>query len=389
MRDPKCPYFGKCGGCAMQHVPYEVQLENKKKRLAQALSLTPDAPYGLKPDDIQVFSGDEWNYRNRMDMLYIPMGLGFREKGRWTQYVDVKECAISNPKLNALMKEVREVFNGFDSYDLQKGSGTFRYAVIRTPQNDSCISFVLNTNSSRVGEAIEKIKAFALKSSVNNVLVTYVPSGTDQSVGEDFIVIKGSDMLHESFLGKEFEYSAQGFFQNNHEMATQLHEYVRGLLESYGGADGKLKEAHLLDLYGGVGTFGIINADLFKSVTIVESFAGCIDAAKKNLVRNGLKNAEALVMDAKQLKNVPLKSPLYVVNDPPRGGMHPKTVDQLIKLEPEVIIYVSCNVLELEKDMKKLEKHFKLKSAALFDLFPQTNHSESVVELKKRGSNKN
>lgn len=381
----------------MQHVPYEVQLENKKKRLAQALSLTPDSKYGLKPDDIQVFSGDEWNYRNRMDMLYIPTGLGFREKGRWTQYVDVKECAISNPRLNALMKEVREAFNGFDPYDLQKGSGTFRYAVIRTPQNDSCISFVLNTNSSRVGEAIEKIKAFALKSSVNHVLVTYVPAGTDQSVGEEFIVIKGSDMLRESFLGKEFEYSAQGFFQNNHEMATKMHEYVRGLLESYGGSDqgsnggsnGKLKEAHLLDLYGGVGTFGIINADLFKSVTIVESFAGCIDAAKKNIERNHIQNAEAIVMDAKQLKNLPLKSPLYVVNDPPRGGMHPKTVDQLIQLAPEAIIYVSCNVLELEKDMKKFEKHFKLKSAALFDLFPQTNHSESVVELKKRGSNLN
>ncbi len=377
MRDPKCPYFGKCGGCAMQHVPYEVQLLNKRKRLAQAIG----------SDNIQVFSGDEWNYRNRMDMLYVPMGLGFREKGRWRQFVDVAECAISNPRLNALMKEVREYFKGFDHYDLVKESGTFRYAVIRTPQSDSCISFVLNTNSAHVGEAIEKIKAFAQKSSVNNVLVTYVPSGTDQSIGEEFIIIKGSDMLKESFLGKEFEYSAQGFFQNNHEMATKLHEYVRNLLESYGGTNGSpngsTDRGHLLDLYGGVGTFGIINADLFKSVTIVESFAGCIEAAKKNIERNHVKNATAIVMDAKQLKNVPLKSPLFVVNDPPRGGMHPKTVEQLIKLEPRVIVYVSCNVAELEKDLKKFLKHYKLKSAALFDLFPQTNHSESVVELIK------
>jgi len=373
----------------MQHVEYELQLENKKKRLALALRSFSEGGQAIGTDQIQVFSGDEWNYRNRMDMLYIPMGLGFREKGRWSQFVNVEQCAISNPKLNALMKEVREYFKGMDYYDLQKQSGTFRYAVIRTPQSDSCISFVLNSNSTHISEAIDKIKAFALKSSVNNVLVTYVPSGTDQSVGEKFDVIKGSDMLKESFLGKEFEYSAQGFFQNNHEMATKLHEYVHGLLRTYGGPNGGPIEGHLLDLYGGVGTFGIINADLFKSVTIVESFAGCIEAAKKNIERNHVKNAEAIVMDAKQLKMIPLKSPLYVVNDPPRAGMHPKTVEQLIKLAPEYIIYVSCNVAELEKDMKKLEKSFKLKSAALFDLFPQTNHSESVVELKKRGSNMN
>jgi len=358
----------------MQHVEYELQLDNKKKRLAQAIGT----------EDIQVFSGDEWNYRNRMDMIFTPMGLGFREKGRWSMFVDVAVCAISNPKLNALMKEVRDFFKGEDYYDLKKATGSFRYAVIRTPQNDSSVSIVLNSDSTRIGEAVDKVKAFSRVTTANNVLVTYVPSITDQSTSEKFEIIKGSDMLKESFLGKEFEYSAQGFFQNNHEMATKLQEYVNGLLKKY-----PTKDAHLLDLYGGVGTFGIINSELFKSVTIVESFAGCIDAAKKNIVRNNVKNAEAIVMDAKQLKMVPLKSPLYVVNDPPRAGMHPKTVEQLIKLAPEYVIYVSCNVAELEKDMKKLEKHFKLKSAALFDLFPQTNHSESVVELKKRGSNMN
>jgi tRNA (uracil-5-)-methyltransferase len=373
MRTPQCPYFGKCGGCATQHLEYELQLANKKKRLAQAIGM----------EEIQVFSGDEWGYRNRMDMIFTPQGLGFREKGRWANWVDVEQCVISNPKLNALLKEVREYFKGVEIYDLKAAHGTFRYAVIRTPQNDSSISFVLNSDSAHLSEAISTIKAFARLTTANNILVTYMPSATDQSYGDNYLVIKGSDMLKETFLGKEFIYSAQGFFQNNHEMAEKMHEYVHSLLLAHGGPGRGLENAHLLDLYAGVGTFGILNADLFKSVMIVESFAGCIDAANKNIERNNVKNAKALVLDAKQLKNLTLPSPLYVVNDPPRAGMHPKTVEQLIKLAPKAIIYVSCNVIELEKDLKKFLKSYKLKSAALFDLFPQTNHSESVIELVK------
>jgi len=159
-----------------------------------------------------------------------------------------------------------------------------------------------------------------------------------------------------------------------------MHKYVNELLKSY---DAKDKFGHLLDLYGGVGTFGIINADLFKKVTIVEGFQGCIDAANANIELNDIDNAEALCMDAMQLKKVKLTSPLYVVTDPPRSGMHPKTIEELIRLKPERLIYISCNVKQLEKDLPKFLKHYTLKSAAMFDLFPQTNHMESVVELWK------
>ena len=366
MREPKCKYFGKCGGCATQHLEYELQLENKKKRLAQAIQF----------DDIQVFSGEEFFYRNRMDMIFTKKGIGFREKGSWKRMVDIKECVISNKRLNELITEVREFFGGIDPFDPKKHTGTYRYAVIRTPQNDSCISFVLNKDSTRCGEAVEKIKEFAQKTSANDILVTYIPAQTDQSIGSDYIVIKGSDMLSELFLGKTFKYSAQGFFQNNHEMAEKMHEYVHNLLKSY-----KATEANLLDLYGGVGTFGIINADLFKTVMTVESFEGCTVAANENIKLNNITNIESVCMDAKQLKRLNLPSPLYVITDPPRAGMHPKTIRQLLDIRPEVIVYISCNVKQLEKDLPKFLMAYQLKSAAVFDLFPQTNHMESVVEL--------
>lgn len=376
MTEPKCPYYAlpdtgfrdKCGGCVTQHIPYEVQLENKKNRAAQVL----DFEY------VQIFSGEPYNYRNRMDMVFAEEGIGFRQKKSWRWRVAIKQCAISNKRLNELIKEVWDHFDGVDDFEPKEHTGTFRYAVIRTPQNDSCISFVLNKDSSHVGRAIENIEAFSKKTSANNILVTYMPAKTDMSYGEEFIIIKGSDMLEETLMGRTFRYSAQGFFQNNTAMAEKMHEYVNGLLKSYD----KSEYAHLLDLYGGVGTFGIINSDLFKSVQTVESFEGCTVAAKANIELNGTQNVTAVNMDAKQIGQLNLTSgPLYVITDPPRAGMHPKTIESLIKINPEVIIYISCNIKQLEKDMPKFLKYYKLKSAAVFDLFPQTNHMETVVEL--------
>ena len=381
MRDPKCQYFcnpdgdrrGKCGGCAMQHIEYEVQLKNKKERAAHATGF----------DDVQVFSGEEFWYRNRMDMVFTKNGIGFREKGSWKYRIDVKECKISNKRLNELMKEVWDTFGALDPFDPKAHTGTYKYATIRTPQNDSSISFVINKESTRCGEAVEKIKDFARKSSANNILVTYMKAKSDMSYGEDFIVIKGSEMLTETLMGKKFRYSAQGFFQNNHEMAGEMHKYVNSIISKRREDDTSetSQYTNLLDLYGGVGTFGIINADLFKSVLTVEDFQGCTDAANANIELNKVENVEAVNLDAAQLKKLQLSSPLYVITDPPRCGMHPKTIQRLLEMEPEVIVYISCNVKQLEKELLKFQKHYKLKSVAVFDLFPQTNHMETVVEL--------
>lgn len=365
MRKAICPYFGVCGGCSAQHIEYELQLENKKKMLSSALEFP----------DIQVFSGNEFWYRNRMDMVFHPTGIGFREKGKWWKAVDVKECMISNKRLNELISEVRDFFKEIDAFDVKKHTGTFRYAVIRTPSQDSDISFVLNSDSTRLSDALARVGEFAKITSSNNVLAAYVKPKSDLSVTEECFVIKGSDMLHETYFGKTFFYSAQGFFQNNYEMALKMHEYCHKLLSFY-----DTGKAHLLDLYGGVGTFGILNSDLFKNVTIVESYEPSILAAKRNIQANNVTNADAIVLDAKKLKNLDLPKPLFIITDPPRSGMHPETIHQLQKLEPEVIIYVSCNPQQVSKDIPKF-KDYKIKSAALFDLFPQTLHMESVIEL--------
>jgi tRNA/tmRNA/rRNA uracil-C5-methylase (TrmA/RlmC/RlmD family) len=405
MATPLCRYFSTCGGCSAQHIDYELQLENKRIVVARIA--------GKDKADIKVFHGDPYKYRNRMDLIFTPTGLGLREKGHWDKIVKIDACAISNDTLNLFLAEITSFFSDADAFDVRKHTGTYRYAVIRTPSSDSSISFVLNENSPKLGEAIEKIKEFAKRTTAKNILVTKIPANTDTSVSRDYAVIKGNDFLEEEFLGKKFNYSIQGFFQNNHFVAEKMLSYVReklsccikqnlsGCLEANqeeefrkieSSADEKShrelpqprKNPHLLDLYGGVGTFGIINADLFKHVKIIENDVTCIEAAKKNIEINNVINTEAIVLDAMQLRKIDFRKPLYVITDPPRSGMHQKTVLHLLELEPEMIIYISCNVQQFEKEFRQLSKKYSLKSAAMFDMFPQTPHIEAIFELEKK-----
>jgi len=365
MAEPLCKYFGECGGCAIQHLDYETQLEQKKRSVESSINFK----------DIEVFSDQPYHYRNRMDFIFGKNLVGFRKKERWNQLVDTERCVISNESINNLLKEVRESFLACDFFDIEKQAGTFKFAVIRAPGNDSSITFVLNDKSMRLGEAVEKIKEFAEKTSANNVLVAYSDNKSSASFGEEYFVAKGKDMIKEKLLGKEFSYSVQGFFQNNTAMAEKMQQYCHEKLKKY-----DTKNAYLLDLYGGVGTFGIMNADLFRSVTIVESVKSCIDAAEINIKENNIGNAKALVLDAAKIKKLDLPQPLFVITDPPRSGMDHKTIEELKKLRPSVIIYISCNVKQLGKDIAKFKK-YKIKSAAMFDLFPQTPHIEAIVEL--------
>jgi tRNA/tmRNA/rRNA uracil-C5-methylase (TrmA/RlmC/RlmD family) len=310
-----------------------------------------------------------------MDFVVKNGKIGLRSRDNSSEVVDIDNCPIAEERINEMLTEVREFFK---KKELLRQNIVY-YIVIRTTSlGDSSISFVLNEDSSKIKEAQDIIREFSATTTAKNVLITYTTPEQDESVSEEFFAVKGSDQLQEEYLGKKFSYSVQGFFQNNTLLAVKMQEYVHQLLQKY-----NTKSSSLLDLYAGVGTFGIINADLFKEVTIVESFAPCIDTANLNLEQNEVKNAQAVVLDAKHLRKIKLNSPLYVITDPPRVGMDEKTIQQLKELKPEVIVYVSCNHQQLAKDVLKFSS-YEIKSVAVFDLFPQTAHLETVVELVKK-----
>ena len=363
-----CKYFGTCGGCSLQHIDYETQIAQKVSELKKIVGDIP----------IDVFRSEPFGYRNRMDFIFTPQGLGFRRKGKWFSIVDIDNCPISNNRINEILAELRDFFSSVDYFDIVKQSGTFRYAVVRTATSGASVSFVLNQDSMKLSEAAEKIEAYAKQTSVENILITYVPAKSDVTVSSEYYIVKGSDMLMQEYLGKKFFYFIQGFFQNNHEGALQLQTYCRTLLEKVSS-----KETDFLDMYGGVGTFGIINADLFRNVLTIESVQECIDAAKKNISENAISNATAQVLDAKNVHKVHLQKNLVVLTDPPRSGMHPKAISRLLECEPKAIVYVSCNMKQLAKELPAFSG-YEVTAAALCDLFPQTRHAEAVVLLQPR-----
>ncbi|MEM4268030.1 MAG: 23S rRNA (uracil(1939)-C(5))-methyltransferase RlmD [Candidatus Woesearchaeota archaeon] len=358
--ETKCRYYGVCGGCSLQHLDYSVQLK-KKRRLIE--SITNSA--------VLVFSGPEHHYRNRMDFIFNrPIGL--RKRKNWKQIVDIEECMIADLRINKLLAEIRRFFVDPDSFNVKNHSGTLRYAVIRSADETS-ISFVLNSNSTRISAMVEQINLFSENCSAKNIAVAYVPEKTDMSVSEDYFVVKGKDWLVQDFLGVPFKYNIQGFFQNNPIVTEKMHKFIRDKIMAY-------KDTHLLDLYSGVGTFGIINSSNFLSTTLVENNPLAAKCAEEN-IKFGL-NCLLVQTDASKIDRLPLKKPLTIIADPPRTGMAPIVISKINRLEPKAIVYVSCNPAQLAKDLKKLSGYV-IKSVALFDMFPQTEHIECVVILEK------
>lgn len=329
----------------------------------------------LHTDAITVFSGEEYSYRNRLELLFSPQGPGLRMKDP-QQIVRIDHCVICTQELNTLITEIVKYFRGVDAYDQRRKTGTFCSAILRSSVSGTAITFVLNPASSRLSQAIATIEAFAPQSRSSAILVGYLSEEQNGFI-EDVFAVKGSLLLEEQYLGKSFSFPPYGFFQNNTKLAEELHRYCQSILTSY-----DTSNATLLDLYAGAGTFGILNAPLFKAVTLVEEAPAAVEAAKLNAQRHGLTNIRLFCRDARQLKNIKLEKPLFVVTDPPRSGMDPQTLTALMQLEPNVLLYVSCNPEQLGKDLLKFKaKSYNLKSVALFDFFPQTPHIETVVEL--------
>jgi len=376
MTTPLCSYFGTCGGCVTQHLAYDTQLEQKKQALAKAILF--DAK------EIKVFSGKEYFYRNRMDVLFSPQGWGLRKKGKISEILPIERCVIADETINILLQEAKNFFTPSRTQSCKK---TFTSLIIRsTTLGDTGLCFVLQENSPHRQEAISLIREFSSVSSAKNIAVAFL-SPHAPFLDEEILVIKGRERLQEQLLGKNFYFPITGFFQNNSVLANRMHQYCRELLQQYNTPERSLEKAHLLDLYAGVGTFGIINADLFQSTCLVESAHSAVKAAEMNIQYHDKRQQIYLhKLDALRLRRISFPKPLFVITDPPRTGMHQQTIHYLNQIQPESIIYISCNVHRLAKEVPKFKGYF-VKSAALFDFFPQTGHSEAVVELRKKKSN--
>lgn len=362
-----CKYFGRCGGCTLQDILYEKQLKKKEDMVRHAAGRM----------DLPIHSLENRNYRNRMDFIFHKDGLGLRE--RMTRgIVDIDSCPIAENRINVLLSEVRNYFKRADVFIEESMEGAFKYATIRNASSGSTIIFLLNDDAAGIKDAIIKVKGFSEKTSAENIIISRVSKFHDTVYEGKIMIIKGDVQLTENLLGKKITYSAISFFQNNTKMADVLHTRVHEMVKQHR----KDKTATLLDLYGGVGAFGIANADLFSDVVVVDIVEPAIIQAKENLSNNHIENANAFAMDSADLGKLVIGRPSLVITDPPRTGMDHRTISLLRRLAPETIIYISCNPSRMGRELL-LFRGYDVLHAEAFDLFPQTEHVEAVIVLHK------
>jgi len=382
---PKCPVFGKCGGCAYQDTEYSLQLEIKKKEAAEIFR-----GLGLKmPPGLKIFFKQPYYYRNRMDFVFSEGGPGFREKGKFNSIVNFEKCHISNAGINYALSKVIEWYNErkekISVFDVEKNKGALRYSVIRSSffSKQTSVTFILNKDSEEIEKHRVLIQEFASANKNLNVLAGCVKHNTDVSATNEYEVVNGDDYIYENLGENRFYYHTQGFFQNNSPVMMDIVFYISGLIRG--------RYDNLVDLYGGVGTFGIFFAGAAGEVFIIDNDKNSFGCAKRNIEENNITNAAAYNVDAKALEEFGEdfvgKKNIFIL-DPPRAGLHKKTVKFIKKIKPEKIIYVSCNPRQLAQDLKKLIPVYETGEYAMFDMFPQTRHVESVMELKLKKGDK-
>jgi len=378
-----CKHFDFCGGCASKVDLLEIKL-NEKFNLINSyithskIDKTEDYELSIKTDGTD-------SYRNRMDFAFCSDGPGQREQGKFYKINHIENCAISNDKLNIILGYVQEWYDKYkediEVFDTIEKTGTLRYSVIRTPEftNESSVTFVLNKNSDELDNVKYLIEFFAKTYDVTNVLIVEVKDNTDVSTAFEYEVIKGTPYLKEKFNEITYKFHTQGFFQVNSKMAINMVEHVNKILSDN-------PKNILIDLFGGIGTFGLYCNKPYKEVHIIDNNIPNIDAANENIKVNNLKNVYAKLMDAKKISSYYSEyvkvNDFDLILDPPRAGLHKSTRNFLNEIKPDRLVYISCNPKNIIKEFKKLKKNYVLKSTKVFDMFPRTNHIEVIFELK-------
>ena len=346
--EPRCPHFGTCGGCHWQHIAHETQLGLREETLRSQLKRIGHlTDISVKPS---LGMSNPWHYRNHVQLHLDEAGrLGFMAAGEH-RVVAIQECHIMHQLVADVFAALDLDFPGLERVSIRAGITTGEQLLI------------LET----LGQAAPALEADMPISCVllleNGTPVTYV----------------GDNYISENVAGRSFRISATSFFQANTAQTEQVLETVRHYLAPQG-------NEVLLDIYCGVGTFGLSLADeVGKVIGIEEGEAAIADARLNSQEMANVQFLQGRVEDL--LPDLEEKVDMVVL-DPPRQGCHRKALAALLKLAPRKIAYVSCDPATLARDVKGLvQGGYELLEIQPVDMFPQTSHVEAVALLRPTSS---
>lgn len=381
---PPCPYFGRCGGCDIQHQTYESQLHFKTDRVRDCFTRIG----GFKDIDVLPAIGMEhpWSYRNKVQM---PIGrengeirVGFY-KGRSHEIIDIRQCLIQNEAGDLIAQGVREWLETYRIPVLEREDeikpGAVRHLLIREGRYTGEVMAVLVATSGAI-EHLEELKEGLIERvpQLTGLILNINGEVTNRVLGSENQTIWGQDTIIDTIGAIRYRISPHSFFQVNPEQTRRMYEKVIELAELQG-------TEHVLDLYCGAGSIALYIAGKAGFVTGVEIVPEAVKDADHNKVFNGIQNAEFILGRSEdQISQLMLadKKPDLVIVDPPRKGCDESLLQAIGESNIARMVYVSCDPATLARDAKILHKFgFEPKIIQPFDNFPQTKHCEVLCKF--------
>lgn len=381
--EPTCKIYDKCGGCQLQHVSYDAQLQYKKDIVIQAMEKY--AKDILEKTIVRDTIGMEnpWNYRNK-SQLQAGLEKNKIVAGLYTQnshnIVDIGHCPIQHEDLNKVTGKVKKILTRLNIpvYNERKNKGVIRTIVVRVGLRTGQIQLVLVTGTKDFPQKQELVNEIQKRiPEVTSLMQNINNQQTSIIFGKETVYLGGEEIIEEKLGDFSFELSAQAFFQLNPEQTVKLYDEVKKAAELTG------KET-VVDAYCGVGTIGLWLAKEAKEVRGMDITKSAIMDAKQNALSHGFTNTHYETGKAEQVLPKWLSEgwkPDVIVTDPPRTGCDEEFINTVLKIKPKKLIYVSCNPSTLARDIRALSNAYDVKYLQPVDMFPHTSHVECISQL--------
>ena len=340
-----CPHFDYCGGCQLLHTNYLQGLKYKQNKVCDIIFKYTKSKILI--NDI-IASEKDLFYRNKIT-LQVNNTIGyFKEKTN--TIIPIDTCYIADKKINQIYQKIKDNISMVNINQIIIKSSS------RTDE-----SMVIFKTSGQIDEqaVIKNLKQLVISIYINEKLIF------------------GKNKITEDLLGSKFYISPTSFFQVNTEQAEKLYQIAINYANIY-------KNDLVLDLYCGTGTIGILASKYAKKVVGIELNKEAINDANLNKELNNISNIEFYAGDVGKILSQKKYNPNIVIVDPPRAGLDSMAVSEIIKIKPKRLVYISCDLMTLARDLNILSSHFNIDELTPVDMFPQTNHVESVVCLSRK-----
>ena len=374
-----CPYFPRCGGCTYRHMSYEEELRLKKQRVQDNLARIGGS--AVVVEEI-LGAADTLRYRNKAQYPVSKDGrVGFY-RARTHEVIECEQCLLVKSEADAAAEALREYMRRcrVAGYDEKTGRGLVRHLYVRSnATGESLICVLVNGDRLPKEDRLVTLLRDACPECAGIVLGTNTKKG-NVILGDRYRTLWGSDRLEDTLCGKTFRLSVPSFYQVNRAQAERLYAKAIEFAELTG-------RETVLDLYCGAGTITLALSDHAKKVLGAEIVPEAIDDARENAVRNEVKNVEFFCGDAsdvaKKLAQEHLRPDVITV-DPPRKGLAADVVESIAEMQPERVVYVSCDSATMARDVKRFaELGYTATRAAAVDMFPRADHVETACLLSK------